>query len=339
MKKNKANVPFPLINAHTHAAMVGFRGLAEDLPLKTWLEEYIWPMEKTRINPEFIYKETKKAIKEMQKNGIEAFCDMYFFEEEVARAAIELKMPVMIGEVLLDFPTPSAENTKKALAKTEDLLKKYNNHPVVTVAVAPHSIYALSKKNLLEIKSLVKKYKAPVHIHCSETRYEVEKCIKDHGMTPVAYLDDLGLLNERCILAHCTWVTDNDIAILARRKANVVHCPLSNLKLGSGIAPITKLLREGVNVALGTDGAASSNRLDIWEAGKYAALLQKGVTNEPANISLRETYKMMSINGMKALGMDSLKNRSLEEIERRMSGMGKSVLLYEKNVEQIDFKF
>lgn len=338
MQEEKTIISFPFVNTHTHAAMIGFRGLAEDLPLKVWLEEYIWPMEREKITPEFVYEQTKKAIREMQRNNIRAFCDMYFFEEKVAQAAAELGMHVMVGEAILDYQTPSAKNAQEALATTEALLKKYAAHPLVSVAVAPHSIYALSKENLSKARELANNFKAPIHIHCSETESEVKDCVEKHGFTPVAYLDQLGLLNERCILAHCVWLTDDDIGLIATRKAHVAHCPLSNLKLGSGIAPITKLLEKNVNVALGTDGAASSNRLDIWEAGKYAALLQKGMTKNPANISLQDVYEMMSVNGMKALAIDNIDSVTSDEIEKIISSMHNHALLYEKNIEQLGFK-
>jgi len=309
----------PLINVHIHAAMVAFRGMAEDLPLKIWLTKYIWPAEKKYVQPEFVYKNTKKAIREMQKNGIEAFCDMYFFEDQVARAAKKLKMPVMIGEVILDFPTTSYKNTDEVLTIIEKQFKKYKNDEYVTVAVAPHSIYAVSKENLLKAKSLAKKYKAPFHIHLAETKFEFDECLKKNKCTPVEYLDKLGILDEKAILAHCVWVTDKDIKILAKRKANVAHCPLSNLKLGSGIAPVAKMIDAGVNVCLGTDGAASSNRLDIWEAGKFAALLQKGITGDPTKIPAKMAIEMMSVNGMKALGMKEIKGKKIKDIQKKIN--------------------
>jgi 5-methylthioadenosine/S-adenosylhomocysteine deaminase len=247
-------------------------------------------------------------------------------------------MHVVLGEVILDYPTPSAKNAQEALMTTEVLLKKYAAHPLVSVAVAPHSVYALSKENLSKVKKLADKYEAPVHIHCSETKSEVGDCLEKHGVTPVAYLDQLGLLNERCILAHCVWLTDKDIDIIAAKKVHVAHCPISNLKLGSGIAPIAELLEKNVNVALGSDGAASSNRLDIWEAGKYAALLQKGITNNPANISLQDVYEMMSVNGMKALGLNNLVNMDSDKIRKKIADIKNSAILYEKNIEQIRFE-
>jgi 5-methylthioadenosine/S-adenosylhomocysteine deaminase len=318
MGHNLLKFNFPLVNAHTHAAMVAFRGLAEDVSLNTWLEKYIWPAEREKVNPDFVYKNTKMAIKEMRANGITTFLDMYFFEEEVARAAVEMKMRVVIGEVILDFPTPSAKNPQEALEKTEHLIKIYNNNPYVSVSVAPHSIYALSEKNLLRAKTLARKYNKLFQIHLAETKKEVADCLATHHLTPIGYLEKLGILDDKTILIHCVWLTDDDIKIIKERKAKVVHCPLSNLKLGSGIAPLVKLLQNKVTVALGTDGAASSNRLDIWEAGKFAILVQKGLHLDPTIISVRDVVKMMSTNGLKVLGFNDYDGRTVAEIEREI---------------------
>lgn len=322
----KLNIP--LVNAHTHAAMVAFRGMAEDLPLKTWLEDHIWPAEKKYVNPGFVYKNAKKAIREMKKNGIGVFCDMYFFASEVARAAKEMKMPVVIGEVILDFPTASYKNINEAFAIVEKQLKKYKNDQYVKVAVAPHSMYAVSRENLIKARNLAKKYNVPIHIHLSETKFEFDECKKKNKCTPVEYLDKLGILNSKSILAHCVWLTDRDIKILSKRKANVVHCPLSNLKLGSGIAPVSKLVEAGVNVCLGTDGAASSNRLDIFEAGKFAALLQKGVTGDPTIIPARRAFLKMTINGMKALGIKEINGVKLKDIQKKIDQIENYSFLY-----------
>jgi 5-methylthioadenosine/S-adenosylhomocysteine deaminase len=284
--------------------------------LDKWLNNHIWPLEKESIDPDFIYKETRKAILEMERNGIRAFSDMYFFEEEVARAAEELGIYAVIGEAILDFPTPNAQSPEEALEKTERLIDKYKNSRFVSIAVAPHSIYALSEKYLIKAKDLSRKYDTVLHIHAAETKKEFDDCQKKNDLTPIGYLDKLGLLDEKSVLAHCIWITDKDIDILAERKAHVVHCPLSNLKLGSGIAPIAKLLERGVNVALGTDSAASSNRLDIWEAGKIAALLQKGVNHDPTLLGSREAVKMMTIKGLKALGIDKIDGKKISEIEK-----------------------
>jgi 5-methylthioadenosine/S-adenosylhomocysteine deaminase len=321
-------VNLPLVNAHTHAAMVAFRGLAEDLPLKIWLENHIWPAEKKHVNPRFVYENTKKAIQEMRANGIGSFCDMYFFEDEVARAAKELKMSVVIGEVILDFPTASYKNIDEAFTIVEGQLIRYRKDKYVKVAVAPHSIYAVSKENLIRAKKLARKYNALYHIHLGETKLEFDECRKKNKCTPVEYLDKLKILDNKSLLAHCVWLTDKDIKMLAKRKANVVHCPLSNLKLGSGIAPISKLAKAGVNVCLGTDGAASSNRLDIFEAGKFAALLQKGITGDPTKMSARRAIQKMTINGMKALGIKEIKGEKIGDIRKRLDKIKNHSFLY-----------
>lgn len=328
---------FPLINCHIHASMISFRGLAEDLPLDVWLKEHIWPMEKKNINPDFVYKNAKLAIQEMRKNGIKAFADMYFFEDEVARAAEELEMRAVVGEAILDFPSPSAKNAGEALEITEKLILKHRNNPYISVAVAPHSIYAVSKDNLVKAKRLAEKYQTLYHIHLAETKLEFDNCLKMNGVTPVEYLEKLGILDEKTLLAHCVWVTDKDIEIMAKREVKVAHCPLSNLKLGSGIAPISKMIEKGVTVALGTDGAASSNRLDIWEAGKFACLLQKGITNDPVKISAKEAIKMMTVNGMKALGIGKIGDKFADDIEKQIESMKDWSFLYNLNVNDLNF--
>ena len=307
----------PLINAHAHAAMVAFKGKAEDLPLDKWLRDVIWPLEAKEVNPSFIYEQTKIAIAEMKKNGIAAFMDMYFYEDEVARACEEMQMLVVLGEGLIDLK--GQEVFDKDLERTEMLLKKYINHPFIKVSVAPHSPYAVNKSNLIKAKELARKYNAVYQLHVSETQKEVDDILNKYGMTPVAYLDSIGVLDSKTVLIHCVHLTDEEISIIAQRKCFVVHCPLSNLKLGSGIAPVSKLLKAGVVVALGTDGSASSNRLDIWEAGKFAALLQKGINQDPTLLPVREVIKMMTVNGMKALGFESVNGKSIKEIEEEIA--------------------
>jgi 5-methylthioadenosine/S-adenosylhomocysteine deaminase len=334
-KKIKFNLP--LINTHGHAAMLAFRGMAEDVPLDIWLNNYIWPAEKN-ITPQFIYKYTDLAIKEMKRNGIRSFCDMYFFAEEVARAAEKNKMSAVIGEGIFDFPSPSSKTAEEAMLKTEKLLQQYKNHPFIKISVAPHTIYTVSKDNLIKAKELAKKYNALYQIHCAETKNEFDDCMAKNNLTPVAYLDKLGVLDDKTLLAHCVWVNDEDIEIIAKRKAKVSHCPLSNLKLGSGIAPISKMLEKGIIVSLGTDGAASSNRLDIWEAGKYAALLQKGINYNPTIIPARQVVEMMTINGLKALGLDSFLGKKIEYWENKITKNKDYNFLYEKQVSDLNFK-
>ncbi|MDD4531757.1 MAG: amidohydrolase [Candidatus Pacebacteria bacterium] len=306
----------PLINAHAHAAMVGFKGKAEDLPLDRWLNDVIWPLEAKEVNPSFVYEQTKSAIKEMKGNGISAFMDMYFYEEEVARACEEEVIAVVLGEGLIDIK--GQEVFDKDLEKTEALLKRYKDHPLIKVSVAPHSPYTVSGPNLVKAKELARNYGAVYQIHVSETEKEVKESLEKHGMTPVAYLDSLGVLDSKTVLVHCVHLTDEDISLIASRKCFVVHCPLSNLKLGSGIAPVAKLLKAGVIVALGTDGSASSNRLDIWEVGKFAALLQKGINQDASLLPVKEVVKMMTVNGMKALGLEKVDGKTVEEVEREI---------------------
>lgn len=331
----KQKFSFPLVNAHTHAAMVAFRGLAEDLPLHDWLEKYIWPMEREKVSPEFVYENTKRAIAEMRKNRICVFAEMYFFENEVARASKEMNMPVLIGEGLVDFPSPSYKTFEEGLEITKGLLEKYKDDELVNVSVSPHSIYTVSENNLARAKELAKKYRAIFHIHLAETKKEFSDCKKKNGLTPVEYADRLGLLDEKALLAHCVWLTDRDIEILARTKANVVHCPMSNLKLGSGIAPVKKLIKAGVNVCLGTDGAASSNRLDIWEAGKIAALLQKGINGDPTCLSTKTAVKMMTVNGLKALGIKEFFGKSVSQIEKEIDAEENFNYLYELQADDL----
>lgn len=327
----------PLVNAHTHAAMIAFRGLAEDIPLEVWLGKYIWPMEKKKVNKRFVFEQTKKAIREMKKNGIRAFCDMYFYEEEVAKAAEELKMYALIGEGIIDFLNPKSEKAQKDIEKTEKLLIKYQSHPYISVAVTPHSIYTVSAENLIKTKKLALKYNALYHIHLAETKKEFDDCKEKHKLTPVSYLQKLGLLDEKTLLAHSVWVTEKDIDILAKNKAKVVHCPLSNLKLGSGIAPIAKMIEAGIVVALGTDSAASSNRLDIWEAGKIAALVQKGINHDPTKLPAKEVIKMMTLNGMKALGIKEIDGKTMTDVEKILNQIKDYSFLYELNINELKF--
>ncbi|MFA5086047.1 MAG: amidohydrolase [Candidatus Paceibacterota bacterium] len=306
----------PLINAHAHAAMIGFKGKAEDLPLDRWLNDVIWPLEAKEVNPSFVYEQTKAAIKEMKENGISAFMDMYFYEEEVARACEEEGVTVVLGEGLVDIR--GQEVFDKDLEKTETLLKRYKDHPLIKVSVAPHSPYTVSGPNLVKAKELAREYGVVYQIHVSETEKEVKESLEKYGMTPVAYLDSLGVLDSKTVLVHCIHLTDEDISLIVSRKCFVVHCPLSNLKLGSGIAPVAKLLEAGAIVALGTDGSASSNRLDIWEAGKFAALLQKGINQNASLLPVKEVVKMMTVNGMKALGLEKVDGKTVEEVEREI---------------------
>ncbi|MDD5639237.1 MAG: amidohydrolase [Candidatus Pacebacteria bacterium] len=330
--KKKFNLP--LINAHTHAAMVAFRGLGEDMPLDKWLNDCIWPMEEKNVNPEFVYNETKKAIDEMRSNGIRAFMDMYFFEQEVAKAVMEENFIAVIGEGLLDIK--GQEIFEEDFEKTKKLLNDYKNNPNVFVSVASHSPYTVNEDNLKRAKNLAKDFNVIYQIHVSETKKEIEDSLKKHNLTPVAYLNKIGVLDEKTTLVHCTWLTPEDISIIAEKGCSVVHCPLSNLKLGSGISPVSDLIDAGVNVAVGTDGAASSNRLDIWEAGKFTALLQKGVNCNPSLLPTKKIVEMMTVNGMKALGIEQIGEMTVEKIKSEIKDSNFDYL-YQLQANEIDF--
>ncbi|MFA6252319.1 MAG: amidohydrolase [Candidatus Paceibacterota bacterium] len=324
----------PLINAHTHAAMVAFRGKGEDMPLDKWLKDCIWPMEAEMVTPSFVYENTKLAIDEMKKNSIAAFMDMYFFEEEVAKAAIDSNFLAVIGEGLIDIRGQDVFD--KDLKKTEHLLDHYKENKNVIVSVAPHSPYTVNEENLVKAKDVARKYDAIYQIHISETKNEVDESMEKHGLTPVEYLYKLGVLDARTVLVHCVWLTKKDIQIIADAGCSIVHCPLSNLKLGSGIAPVADLLDAGINVAIGTDGAASSNRLDVWEAGKFAALLQKGVNCNPLLLPARTVLEMMTVNGMKALGIETIGGKRISSIRSQIDE-GDFCYLYDLNAENLKF--
>lgn len=300
--KNMIKNNIPIVNAHAHAAMFPFKGEGEDLPLDKWLNDVIWPLEAQKVNPDFVYNQTKLAIKEMQDNNIGAFMDMYFYQDQVARACEELKMPVVLGEGLLDIK--GQESFDRDIEKTIKLFEKYKDHPFISVSVAPHSPYTVNDNNLKKAKDLARKNDSIYQIHVSETKKEVDNSLLKNNLTPIEYLEKLNVLDEKTVLIHCVHLSDNDISIIAKYNCSVVHCPISNLKLGSGIAPISKLLKAGVNVALGTDGSASCDVLDIKEAGRIASYLQKGINCDPTEINKDQINKMMTINGAKALNLN-----------------------------------
>jgi len=306
----------PLINAHTHAAMVGSRNATGDLQLEKWLSEVINPLEANMENPSFVYDQTMDAIDEMRENGIAAFMDMYFYENEVGRACEEMGMPVVLGERLVDSKGQWVFD--KDLKTTEMLLEKYKNHSFVKVSVAPYSPYTVNKSNLIKAKELARKYNAIYQLHVAEIKEEVDNSIREHNLTPIEYLEGIGVLDEKTVLVHCVWLTDNDISIIAKNNCKVVHCPFSSLRLGSGAAPIEKLLKAGVIVALGTDGPYSSNQLDIWEKGKFDALSKKGINFDPTTLPAKELIKMATINGMKVLGFESLLGKTIKDIEEEI---------------------
>ena len=293
-----------LINTHTHAAMVFFRGLADDLPLMEWLEKYIFPAERKNVNEEFVYLGTLLACAEMIRSGTTTFCDMYLFEKEVAQAAKRAGMRAVVGEVLYDFPSPNVKNMEEGLKYTADLAEDWRNDPLITPAVEPHSTYTCSPELIKKCKELSDSYCIPLIIHISETESEVKLVKERYGRTPVFHLDHLGVLSERLIADHCVKIAEEEMEILKKYGVKVAHCPESNMKLASGVAPIPELLSKGVVVGLGTDGCASNNNLDMFQEMDTAAKLHKVYRGDPTTMDAVSVVKMATINGAKVLGLE-----------------------------------
>ena len=300
------------VNAHTHLPMTMYRGLADDLPLKTWLEDHIWPAEAEYTNEINVRKAAKLGMEEMIRTGTTTFCDMYFFADAVAEETEKMGLRAVMNEAILDFPTNSYATIDEALIKTENFISKWLGNPLITPGLVFHATYSCSKQTLLRIKELALKYDLVLTTHISETMEEVENVSLKQGLSPAEYLHLLGMLTGKTLAAHCVWLTETDQQLFTENGATVVHCPSSNLKLGSGIAPIPTYIEKGINVALGTDGCASNNNLDMVEEMRLAALLHKGVNHNPTLIPAREALKMATINGAKALGLDD-KIGSIEE--------------------------
>jgi 5-methylthioadenosine/S-adenosylhomocysteine deaminase len=294
-----------LINGHTHAAMSLFRGLADDLPLMDWLNNYIFPAER-RIDADFVFTGTLLACAEMIMSGTTTFCDMYLFEKEAARAARKAQMRCLVGEVLYDFPSPNYGPVEKGLEYTESLIKKWQDDSLVSVAVEPHSLFTCSPDLLISANEMALRYKVPMIIHVAETLNEVAEVKEKYGKPPVEYLHSLGLLDSHLIADHCVHVSEQDIEKMAEYGVKVIHNPESNMKLASGVAPVTELITRGVTVGLGTDGCASNNNLDIFTEMDMAAKLQKIQTMDPTVLNSVTVLRMATIEGAKALGMEDI---------------------------------
>ncbi len=293
-----------LINTHTHAPMTLFRGMADDLPLMTWLNEHIFPAEAKHVDDEFVYIGSLLACWEMIRSGTTAFCDGYFFEDQVGRAAKEAGMRAWLGEGILQFPTPSNSDPTQTIEHSEAFIKRWLNDELVKPTVFPHAAYTCTPEILSSAAELARKYDLPFQIHLSETQFEVDQISTERGMSPVAYLDSLGCLSERTLAAHCVVLSESDIELLAERKVSVAHNAESNMKLSSGIAPVPQMLEAGINVALGTDGCASNNNLDLLEEMASVATLHKVITLDPTVVDACTTLQMATANGARALGFN-----------------------------------
>lgn len=295
-----------LVNTHGHAAMSLFRGLADDLPLQTWLEEHIWPMEARFVSEAFVYQGTRLACAEMICSGTTCFADMYFFPDASAQAASEAGMRVQIAAPVIDFPTPWSANADEAISKTIQLHDAWRNSELVTTAFGPHAPYTVSDEPLQKIAVLADELDVPIHMHVHETAYEVEQTVATTGIRPIERLHRLGLLTPRLICVHATQLSASDIDLLSAAGAQVAHCPESNLKLASGFCPVDTLLKRGINVCLGTDGAASNNDLDMFSEMRTAALLAKAVSGDASALPAARALRMATIDGARALGLDAI---------------------------------
>lgn len=292
-----------LINTHTHAAMACFRGIADDLPLMQWLQEYIFPVE-AKLTPEMVYHSTLLSICEMIKSGTTSFCDMYLFAADVARAADEAGMRAWIGEVLYDFPSPNYGALENGFTYTEELFKKYSGHELIRITVDPHSVYTCSPDLLTRLGTMAAEKNARYVIHLSENRDEVNTCMERYGCSPVRHLENLGLLGERVVADHCVMVTDDEIKLLADRGVKVAHCQESNMKLASGTAPVVKMLAAGITVGIGTDGSASNNDVDMFGEMNTVAKIHKVVRMDPTAMDAATTLKAATMGGAAVLGAE-----------------------------------
>ena len=293
-----------LVNAHTHAAMTLLRGLADDLPLETWLRDGIWPAEKRWVSAEMVRDGTELAIAEMISAGITCFSDQYFFPEIVAETAVDLDMRAVVGTPVVDIPTSWAQDAEEYLSKGSDLVHDpYADHPLISTCFAPHSISALSDEWFTRLRVMADQLDVPVQMHLHETAGEIAASLEKTGKRPCERLDELGLVSASLLAVHAVHMTDAEVARFAETGVNIVHCPRSNLKLASGIAPIARYRAAGINVAIGTDGAASNNVLDILSEIRLAALLAKVSADDASAVSASEALYMGTLGAARALGL------------------------------------
>ena len=294
-----------LINTHTHAAMSLMRGIADDLTLQDWLTKFIFPAEAKNVSPDFVLWGTRLGCLEMMLSGTTAFVDMYYFEDRAAQATKEAGMRGVLGETIIGFPSPDSKTSNDALKYTEQFIQHYKNDPLVVPAVAPHALYTNSDADLRACRRLANRYSVPLVIHLSETKHENEEAEAKRGMSPTQVLDVVGVLDGPTIAAHGVWLDDKDIAILKKHGTGIAHCPSSNMKLASGVAPVLKFLAAGVPVGVGTDGPAGSNNdFDLMEDMNLASDLQKVTSGDPRALPALQAIEMATIMGARVAGME-----------------------------------
>ena len=338
-----------LVNAHTHAAMSLMRGLADDLPLMPWLKQHIWPAEMQHVSPRFVRDGTLLACAEMIRGGVTCFNDMYFFPEAALEAALDTGMRAALGIIVIEFPSAYASDPDEYLKKGLALRDRYMQDPLVSFCLAPHAPYTVSDATFQKVSRLAGELDIPVHVHLHETQDEIDKSLAEHGVRPLERLRRHGLLGPQLISVHSVHLTSDEIALLGSHRCSVAHCPSSNLKLASGFAPVAALAGAGANIALGTDGAASNNRLDLLQEARQAALLAKAVSRDARAFPAAEALRAATLGGAQALGLADrtgsiVKGKDADLVAIRMSGPELqpmydpiSQLIYAASREHVDF--
>jgi 5-methylthioadenosine/S-adenosylhomocysteine deaminase len=293
-----------LINTHTHVPMVMFRGIADDLMLPEWLQKYIFPAEAKNVDEQFVRWGTRLGCLEMIRGGTTTYVDMYYYEDAIADETARAGMRGVLGETVIDFPAPDNKTWDAAMSYAEKYMQKWKGHPLIVPAIAPHAPYTVSTEHLKQTHELSKRLELPLIIHVAEDYSEVNTIKERYKASSVAYLESINLLDNRVIAAHMVWPTEADIKTLAAREVGVAHCPQSNMKLAAGASPVPQMLKAGVNVGLGTDGAASNNDLNLWEEMDTAAKFHKFVAKDPTVLTAREALEMATIRGARAIHLD-----------------------------------
>jgi 5-methylthioadenosine/S-adenosylhomocysteine deaminase len=313
-----------LINGHTHVPMVLFRGLADDLDLQDWLTKYIFPAEAKNVTEEFVRAGTRLGLAEMIRGGTTTYCDMYYFEDAIADETSRAGVRAVLGETVIDFPVADNKTNAEAMAYVEKFVSRWKGNDLIVPAIAPHAPYTVSEEHLRAARAFSDRTGSPIVTHISETKREVDDSVKAKGASPVAYLDRIGFLNDRVIAAHMVWPQGTDLSILKKRGVGVVHNPQSNMKLASGVAPVPKMMAEGILVGLGTDGAASNNDLNMWEEMDTVAKLHKVFSGDPKVITAQQAFELATIRGAQALHLD-------KEIGSLETGKRADVLIIERD--------
>jgi 5-methylthioadenosine/S-adenosylhomocysteine deaminase len=295
-----------LVNAHTHAAMSLMRGLADDLPLMRWLEDHIWPAEQKHVSPEMVRDGTLLACAEMLRGGITCFNDMYFFPEAALEAALAAGMRVAVGIIVIEFPTAYASDPADYLRKGFALRDRQRDQPLVSFCLAPHAPYTVSDATFRQVATLAAELDLPVHLHLNETEEEIRRSLSEHGVRPIERMRRLGVLGPGLIAVHAVHLEKHEVDLLGGHAASIAHCPSSNLKLASGFAPIEALRKAGANICIGTDGAASNNRLDMFQEMRTAALLAKAVARDAEAMPAHAALRAATLGGARAIGVDDI---------------------------------